>query len=132
MELRLAGVSQEDAAEKLGLTLNTVRVMECQAKKRVLVGFIPYGGKRGSPVCRRGHAKPPGGSCKECKAEYQAEWYARKANPPPEGQAEWEKRHDEARETNRRLLAKGRCQHPMRSGRPCGLLLPCWDHDAGR
>ena len=28
MELRLAGVSQEDAAEKLGLTLNTVRVME--------------------------------------------------------------------------------------------------------
>lgn len=79
-----------------------------------------------SATCAMGHNKAPGRECVTCKAERMARWYAAKnQGVTPEMQS---KRESDARATDRRLEAVGRCQHPMRRG-PCGLLLPCCDHD---
>jgi hypothetical protein len=71
-----------------------------------------------SSVCRLGHAKDPGRECRTCKSERAAERYVEKKAGPDHNAAA----------TNARLEARGRCQHQLRKG-PCGLLLPCWDHD---
>jgi len=130
MELRLSGFSQATVAAMLKLKRSAIPALEWQAKHRVQTGFIPWTG-RGKAKCTFGHTKVPGKACVTCKAEYQKGWYslrserveARTVTPAQQAQ-----READARDANRRLESRGRCQHVI-FRHPCGLLLPCADHD---
>jgi len=108
MELAIRGHDPGEIAARLGIGRQSVYSTLSTARKRIKA--------EGDPTlvrCQFGHPKRPGRSCGECRAG-----------------ARGERIEPGAADRVVRELAEGkRCRHPMRSGAPCSLLLPCADHE---
>lgn len=120
MVLAKRGHDADEISRRLNIGRKTVHVVMYTARRRIKSGGMPLYSERreelrarGDDVCQFGHAKVPGRSCIGCKRLAKEE----------------HTRDEDNSRVARELAAGKRCRHPMRSGAPCSLLLPCADHE---